>query len=275
MPAPALHVFLSPVSAPEAGPEHTCPHGPAGAQASTGIFAGTGTARGGFGGGWRSVHLDPQSRRRFCQGRQAGRQDPHGPQSLWVGVARVTGTCAARGGLGGGRAQDWDPCGPQRLWRRQVPCLAPSWSEAALAGTGLRPGTLAGLPGLEGWASLLRCVPPPLPKEGGQRGAPQWWPCSLHTTQHGRPASLVAQAPANLPAVEPFPLPLQAVSSPPTAVPSRGPPSKTYCLAPSSPPHQEAHNPGQSAQVHSLDHVHRAHFVPVPADQLLHSSPSP
>ena len=107
-----------------------------------------------------------------------GLQGPVQPEEALVGAGLRTGTHAA----------------PQRLWRQQVPCLGPSWSEAAVAGAGLRPGTLAGLPGLEGWASLLRCMPPSLPKEGGQQGAPQRWPCSLHTTQHRCPASLVARA---------------------------------------------------------------------------------
>lgn len=108
-----------------------------------------------------------------------GSQGPVQPEEALVGAGLRTGTHAAHRGFGGGRSHAWDLRGQRRPWR----------------GAGLRPGTLAGLPGLEGWASLLRCVPPPLPKEGGQQGAPQRWPCSLHATQHRCPTSLVAQVP--------------------------------------------------------------------------------
>lgn len=137
----------------------------------------------------------------------------------------------------------------------------------------LRPAPLAGLPWFEGWASLLRCMPPPLPKEpspaGGEgchNGGPTlcmplnnsfllpWWP---------RPP-----LPA-FPATEPFLLSPQAASLPPSAIPSQDPPSKPHSPAPSPPPHQETCNPGQGAQGHGRYHAPRPHSVPTPTNQSL------
>ena len=72
MSAPPLCVFLSPVSAPEAGPDHTCPHRPAGVQASLGMSALAGITGRGFGRGWCLACLDPHAQRRLCQGQGPG-----------------------------------------------------------------------------------------------------------------------------------------------------------------------------------------------------------
>ena len=89
-------MFLSPVSDPEAGLEHMCPHRLAGALASMGVSAGAGTAGGGFGGRWCSARLD------LC-----------GPWRLWgVAVLRSTGTHTVRGGLGRGGGSGLGPVQP-------------------------------------------------------------------------------------------------------------------------------------------------------------------
>ena len=167
--APPLHVFFSPVSAPEAGPEHMCPHKPTGAQAS---------------------RLYPCSQRRFWQGSAqawglcspqrlwgvrcsgpghtrpeesllgwcTGCQDPPGPWRLWWGSAQA----------------HWDPCGQRRPWRGR----AQTWDPSRLTGArvGGRDPDLRG-----GWAHSG--VPT---AQGGQASgwgrALQWRPCPLLTT---------------------------------------------------------------------------------------------
>ena len=96
-------MFLSP-----AGPEHTCPCRPAGAQASTGIAAGVSIARGGLGGGWCSAGGG------FCRG-GAQAQDPCGQNRSW-GRAQAQDPHGQKSPWGVGRTNDNENTMTQNIW---------------------------------------------------------------------------------------------------------------------------------------------------------------
>ena len=136
-------MFVSAVSVPGAGPEHTYPHRLSGAQVFTGVPAGTGTAGGGL---------------------RAG-----GTQPAWTCVTRGSpvrgGTLAsricvaARGGFARGRAWAWDPQDWKRPWSggggtwawdphgqsRPWPGGRVLWPSTHVAGRGLGMGGTSGL----------------------------------------------------------------------------------------------------------------------------------
>lgn len=105
MSALGLCVFLSPASVPGAGPEHTCPCRPAGAQVFTGTPTGAG---GGLGGGRCLAHLDPHGQRRLCQGR-ASDLGPAQSEEALAGATQVRNSCGWKrpcvGGSGPGLVQ--------------------------------------------------------------------------------------------------------------------------------------------------------------------------
>ena len=198
-------------------------------EALLGLHAGCWDLRGPWGppvaGGQCSGHWRSRGQRRTCLGWQMRRWDPRGLWKPWgVAVLRSTGTCLGRGALagvglrprshatGGLSGVVGGPLRPMWPWEalafggpRPRTCLA----REALSAVGLSPRTSRLAWAFEGWASLLRCAPLPLPKETGPadgEGHNSGGPALCVPLNHGTPLPWLPEPPPpTFLAMEPLP----------------------------------------------------------------------